>query len=178
MPGQCAVVWPSFLTFSSARNLRTGSNSAGAHFATRPSPCLLSWPQLHAVRECQPMSPCSRLSTNHESQSVLLFFLSANRLEKASPYICWLPSCCRYVDYILETVSKRELFQWLSLAPTKWWHALLLRDRCAAPRCALLGGAAASCSKQQQASPKTDGVACSCQHCLSAVHTCCTLSMQ
>ena len=34
-----------------------------------------------------------------------------------------------YADYLLETVAKRELFQWLSLTPTKFWHALLFRDR-------------------------------------------------
>jgi len=39
-------------------------------------------------------------------------------------------SLCRYIDYILETVAKRELFQWLSLSSTKFWHALLFRDRC------------------------------------------------
>jgi hypothetical protein len=36
---------------------------------------------------------------------------------------------CRYVDYLLDTLSRRELFQWLSLTPSKFWHTLLLRDR-------------------------------------------------
>ena len=34
-----------------------------------------------------------------------------------------------YVDYILETLSKRELFQHLSLAPARFWHTLLFADR-------------------------------------------------
>jgi hypothetical protein len=36
---------------------------------------------------------------------------------------------CRYTDYILDTLAKRELFQWLSLSPAKFWHTLLLKDR-------------------------------------------------
>ena len=36
---------------------------------------------------------------------------------------------CRYVDYLLEAVSKRELFGLLKLEPEKWWHSLLFRDR-------------------------------------------------
>ena len=35
----------------------------------------------------------------------------------------------RYVDYLLEAVSKRELFGLLRLEPEKWWHGLLFRDR-------------------------------------------------
>lgn len=34
-----------------------------------------------------------------------------------------------YADYVLETVRKRELFQWLILAPSKAWHTLLFADR-------------------------------------------------
>ena len=34
-----------------------------------------------------------------------------------------------YADYVLETVRKRELFQWLSLAPSRAWHTLLFADR-------------------------------------------------
>ena len=37
--------------------------------------------------------------------------------------------CCRYTDYLLEALRRRELFQWIRLAPTKFWHTLLLRDR-------------------------------------------------
>ncbi|GAB4815178.1 hypothetical protein N2152v2_002224 [Parachlorella kessleri] len=40
-----------------------------------------------------------------------------------------LTAAVGYIDYILETVAKRELFQWLSLTPIKFWHALLFRDR-------------------------------------------------
>ena len=36
---------------------------------------------------------------------------------------------CRYVDYLLEAVGKRELFALLRLEPEKWWHGLLFRDR-------------------------------------------------
>lgn len=34
-----------------------------------------------------------------------------------------------YTDYILDTLAKRELFQWLSLTPAKFWHTLLWKDR-------------------------------------------------
>lgn len=34
-----------------------------------------------------------------------------------------------YADYILDTLRKRELFQWLSLSPIKAWHTLLFYDR-------------------------------------------------
>lgn len=34
-----------------------------------------------------------------------------------------------YTDYILETVRKKDLFQWLSLAPCKAWHTLLFYDK-------------------------------------------------
>ena len=33
------------------------------------------------------------------------------------------------MDYLLEAVSKRELFGLLKLEPEKWWHSLLFRDR-------------------------------------------------
>lgn len=33
-----------------------------------------------------------------------------------------------YADCVLETVRKRELFQWLGLAPAKAWHTLLFAD--------------------------------------------------
>ena len=39
---------------------------------------------------------------------------------------------CRYADYLLDTISKRELFQWLSLTPARFWHTLLHKDRWAA----------------------------------------------
>lgn len=39
------------------------------------------------------------------------------------------PWLSRYVDYLLEAVSKRELFGLLRLEPDKWWHSLLFRDR-------------------------------------------------
>ena len=34
-----------------------------------------------------------------------------------------------YTDYILETLKKRELFQWMSLAPEKAWSTLLFLDK-------------------------------------------------
>lgn len=34
-----------------------------------------------------------------------------------------------YADYVLETLRKKELFQWLGLAPSKAWHTLLFADR-------------------------------------------------
>ncbi|EFN52544.1 hypothetical protein CHLNCDRAFT_26745 [Chlorella variabilis] len=40
-----------------------------------------------------------------------------------------LTAAVGYADYILHTLSKRELFQWLSLTPSKFWHTLLLKDR-------------------------------------------------
>lgn len=50
---------------------------------------------------------------------------------RASPLLAsnHLHHPCSYVDYVLETLSRRELFQWLSLAPLKFWHTLLWRDR-------------------------------------------------
>ncbi|GBF92637.1 hypothetical protein Rsub_05251 [Raphidocelis subcapitata] len=33
-----------------------------------------------------------------------------------------------YVRYLLDTLAKRDLFSWLTLAPSRWWHALLYRD--------------------------------------------------
>ena len=36
-----------------------------------------------------------------------------------------------YADYLLDTLAKRELFQWLSLTPARFWHTLLFADRCA-----------------------------------------------
>lgn len=35
----------------------------------------------------------------------------------------------RYVDYLLEALKRRELFQWLTLAPAGFLHTLLFRDR-------------------------------------------------
>jgi hypothetical protein len=32
------------------------------------------------------------------------------------------------VDYLLEAVTRRELFQWLRLEPDAFWHGLLWRD--------------------------------------------------
>jgi hypothetical protein len=40
-----------------------------------------------------------------------------------------VPLYRRYVDYLLGALSRRELFCWLSLSPSKFWHTLLLRDR-------------------------------------------------
>ena len=40
-----------------------------------------------------------------------------------------LSAALGYADYVLETVRKRELFQWLTLAPSKAWHTLLFADR-------------------------------------------------
>lgn len=36
---------------------------------------------------------------------------------------------CRYTDYLLEALHRRELFQWLQLKPRAAWHGLLFRDR-------------------------------------------------
>jgi hypothetical protein len=33
-----------------------------------------------------------------------------------------------YVRYLLDTLAKRDLFSWLTLAPSRWWHCLLYRD--------------------------------------------------
>lgn len=33
------------------------------------------------------------------------------------------------MDYLLEAVRKRDLFQWLRLESEAFWHALLFRDR-------------------------------------------------
>ena len=38
-------------------------------------------------------------------------------------------SFCRYVDYLLDALRRRELFTWLQLSPRQFWHTLLLRDR-------------------------------------------------
>lgn len=42
-----------------------------------------------------------------------------------------LAAAVGYIDYILETLGKRELLQYLSFTPTRMWHALLYKDRCA-----------------------------------------------
>ena len=34
-----------------------------------------------------------------------------------------------YVDYVLETLRRKELFQWLALSPSRAWHTLLFADR-------------------------------------------------
>lgn len=34
-----------------------------------------------------------------------------------------------YTDYVLETLRKREIFQWLALSPSRAWHTLLFADR-------------------------------------------------
>lgn len=34
-----------------------------------------------------------------------------------------------YVDYVLSTLRKRELLQWLDLSPNKWWHTILFSDK-------------------------------------------------
>ena len=36
---------------------------------------------------------------------------------------------CRYVDYLLEALRRRDLFQWLILSPDAFMHTLLFRDR-------------------------------------------------
>lgn len=36
---------------------------------------------------------------------------------------------CRYVDYLLDAVGKRELFSLLRMEPERFWHSLLFRDR-------------------------------------------------
>ena len=36
---------------------------------------------------------------------------------------------CRYVDYLLDAVGKRDLFSLLRLEPERFWHSLLFRDR-------------------------------------------------
>ena len=38
------------------------------------------------------------------------------------------PNAVGYVRYLLDTLAKRDLFSWLTLAPSRWWHALLYRD--------------------------------------------------
>lgn len=35
-----------------------------------------------------------------------------------------------YTDYLLDTLGRRELLQWLSLTPARFWHTLLFKDRC------------------------------------------------
>jgi DNA polymerase epsilon subunit 1 len=40
-----------------------------------------------------------------------------------------LASALGYVDYVLDTLRRRELFQWLALAPSRCWHTLLFADR-------------------------------------------------
>uniref|UniRef100_A0A1D2A3C0 DNA polymerase epsilon catalytic subunit n=1 Tax=Auxenochlorella protothecoides TaxID=3075 RepID=A0A1D2A3C0_AUXPR len=40
-----------------------------------------------------------------------------------------LAAAVGYIDYILETLGKRELLQYLSFTPTRMWHALLYKDR-------------------------------------------------
>lgn len=36
---------------------------------------------------------------------------------------------CRYTDFLLEVLRKEELFLWLGLVPSVFWHSLLFRDR-------------------------------------------------
>lgn len=38
------------------------------------------------------------------------------------------PVLPRYTRYLLDALSRRELFQWLQIRPTLWWHAMLFRD--------------------------------------------------
>lgn len=45
--------------------------------------------------------------------------------------------CRSYVDYLLGALSRRELFCWLSLSPSKFWHTLLLRDRWGPASCCI-----------------------------------------
>lgn len=40
-----------------------------------------------------------------------------------------LGSALSYADYVLGTLRKRELFQWMSLVPSRAWHTLLFADR-------------------------------------------------
>lgn len=47
--------------------------------------------------------------------------MAALRAERSRP--------CRYVDYLLEALRRRELFQWLILSPDAFMHTLLFRDR-------------------------------------------------
>ncbi|KAK9824549.1 hypothetical protein WJX72_011249 [[Myrmecia] bisecta] len=39
-----------------------------------------------------------------------------------------LTAAVGYVDYLLDALKRRELFQWLDLAPETFWHTLLFRD--------------------------------------------------
>lgn len=39
------------------------------------------------------------------------------------------PFTCRYVDYLLDAVGKRDLFSLLRMEPERFWHSLLFRDR-------------------------------------------------
>ena len=34
---------------------------------------------------------------------------------------------CRYTDYLLQALRRRELFAWLELQPEVFWHTLLYR---------------------------------------------------
>ena len=34
---------------------------------------------------------------------------------------------CRYADYLLQALRRRELFAWLELQPEVFWHTLLYR---------------------------------------------------
>ncbi|KAL4450230.1 hypothetical protein ABPG77_010899 [Micractinium sp. CCAP 211/92] len=40
-----------------------------------------------------------------------------------------LTAAVGYTDYLLDTLAKRELFQWLNLTPDRFWHTLMHRDR-------------------------------------------------
>lgn len=53
-----------------------------------------------------------------------------------------LAAAVGYADYILETLGKRELLQYISFTPTRMWHALLYKDRCGDPGCRVPAGGA------------------------------------
>ncbi|KAK9798895.1 hypothetical protein WJX73_003389 [Symbiochloris irregularis] len=40
-----------------------------------------------------------------------------------------LTAAIGYTDYLLEALRRRDVFQWIRLAPQVFWHTLLLRDR-------------------------------------------------
>ena len=58
--------------------------------------------------------------------------LAQNPFFSAHQHAAGLPlGARRYIDYILETVSRREVLQYLCFQPTVFWHTLLYKDRCA-----------------------------------------------
>lgn len=51
--------------------------------------------------------------------------LDYSRLVQDAVNLC--VSTCRYVDYLLDALRRRELFLWLELQPATFWHTLLFR---------------------------------------------------